>query len=813
MSRLLSILLLSLLVVTAVFVPNAYRPAIAQSTANIQVEFRGQVTVNGSNNVKFPQIKGRGAIAHLAGSGGGSGNNNSPLYWRKNADGTTNFPSPADLGSTNGEPQFAVSDVAIAPSGRVYVIWNHTGDNAIYMLSSSDGASWNTGDRKTVIDDSSFRVYTRVGASNNRLWVVWNQDGRYRYRTTTDITGGSGWSGTILLSSRESINQPSIAVSPDGSRAAIAYGGSNGNIYVGIWNGSSFVEKTVSDTSEYLADPTVAIGPDNRIWVAWRAVEGTVYFAREDDNKDANGNGGYPRGQVRTAEAYGQVSISIDPQGTPHVFWVGNRGDGWKGYYARQVEGQWYYADGNPGAFIANGSGTNTVSDFAYGHGVSEYFSGSTVSTRYYLFRSPGGCQVTISIPSVVPGANPPIVNGTTVSGTLTPSSGCTPDQQRVALNAPDTNQAATTWTAAFSNLAISNLKQCQQTVYAQVRPSGSTGFSTWSSATFIADPATASPAVDASVQVMNPKNFSAMPSIFSPITPAGDLFDQGASAGDPGHTRINQMYLQIGDLGDCSGLDIFRIYGENVGPPSASFYGEAGIAGGVNKLVPAPVNPNGGISLFEVYVFDRANNSQRFRSAIIYDPSDTDGNENNGDNGLGRPVMDVQATTITPDNNTLTILRQLTINEISVTDNLYRRGQVIPNRYTNTQTPADNGTNQYWGLWIAVEYLGKGAGATTTYPALTGGALGTLRWQPVEVRNASGTPAVAFNMFDGVLDRTATPNTNGFGPDLTKDGTYRVYVKALDGAGNASETTYTTTMTLAPGYQVITHHLPTILR
>lgn len=803
MSRLLSFMLLVLLVAAAVFVPQTRQTAVAQSAP--QIEFRGQVTVPDSGNIKFPQIRGRGTIAHLAGSGG-SGNNNNPLYWRKNADGSTSFPNPIDLGTARGEPNYAVTDVTIAPNGRVYVIWNHTGDNAIYMLSSSDGASWNTNDRKTVIDDSSFRVYTRVGAANDRLWVVWNQDGKYRYRTTSDING-SGWSGTQQLSSRTAINQPSIAVSPDGNRAAVGYASNAGDIYVGIWNGSTFVERTVSNTGEYLVDPTITFGPDNRIWMAWRAVEGRIYFTREDDN------GNFSASRLTTAESFGQVSISVDPQGTPHVFWVGNRGDGWKAYYARQVNGVWGIATADPGTFIANGSGATTVSDYAYGHGVTEYFSGSTVSTRYYLFRSAGGCQVTISVASNVAGANPPIVNQPTVSGTLTPSAGCTPDQQRVALNAPDTNQPATAWTAAFSNVPIANLKQCQQTVYAQVRTSGGTSFSTWSSAAFVADPATASPAVDAVAEAMNPKIYGAMASVFPPIAPAGDLFDQGPSTGDPGYTRSQQMYLRIADLGDCTGLASYRAVTAPTPPTTpVQFIIPTAITGGhLTGIVPVPSagDPAPGQRDFDLYVRDVAGNERKFDRTIIVDLPDTPVAA-----GAGRPVMDLNDTTITPDNNTLTILRQLTINEISVTDNLYRRGLSVPARnYTNIQTPADNGTNRYWGVWIAVEYLGKDAGAATTYPALPEVELNKLRWQPIEVRNAAGTPAVTFNMFDGVLNRTVTPNTNGFGPDLTKDGTYRVYVKALDGAGNASNETYTATMTLAPGYEVITSRLPVVYR
>jgi hypothetical protein len=39
------------------------------------------------------------------------------------------------------------------------------------------------------------------------------------------------------------------------------------------------------------------------------------------------------------------------------------------------------------------------------------------------------------------------------------------------------------------------------------------------------------------------------------------------------------------------------------------------------------------------------------------------------------------------------------------------------------------------------------------------------------------------------------------------------VYVKALDGAGNASTATYSTTLRLDPGYEVVTIRLPIISR
>ena len=208
--------------------------------------------------------------------------------------------------------------------------------------------------------------------------------------------------------------------------------------------------------------------------------------------------------------------------------------------------------------------------------------------------------------------------------------------------------------------------------------------------------------------------------------------------------------------------------------------------------------------------MFDRAGNSVTLPRRMVYDPP--------GTNGEGRPVMDLSQTSLTTDTNTLTILRSLIINTIVVTDNLYRRGFSVPIRgYTNNQTPPDSSdaTKQFWGLWIAVEYLGKEENAATLRPPLPTGGLtfDNLRWQPVEVPNAVNGAHVRFNLFSGVLDRTASSPTNGFGPDLTKDGTYRVYVKALDGAGNASTATYSTTLRLDPGYEVPTIRLPIISR
>jgi hypothetical protein len=77
--------------------------------------------------------------------------------------------------------------------------------------------------------------------------------------------------------------------------------------------------------------------------------------------------------------------------------------------------------------------------------------------------------------------------------------------------------------------------------------------------------------------------------------------------------------------------------------------------------------------------VFDRAGNSVTLPRRMVYDPPDPN----------GRPVMDLSQTSLTTDTNTLTIIRELIINTIVVTDNLYRRGFSVPDPRVHEQSDA----------------------------------------------------------------------------------------------------------------------------
>lgn len=761
----------------------------------------------------------------------GDNRKNDTFYWRKQ-DSLVSFPDPVDLGDAGGQTDYTGADVATAWHNQnvAVAVWLDQDTDRIYFRRSNDGGqTW--GSPRIVHQGGGFPVTPKVGirsfsdGSLGEVVITWRDPESFYY--TICNAQGEGCIGRQYLDgsqAQKAYGQAAIAVGPNGA-LGIAYV-TSATVYARIWDSTKSGAAALSNRETVAAqnsldlyfDTTMAIDRNGTVFVAYRrldrkletggADQGDVFFS------ERKGLNNWPRARISNVQSRGTVAIATDQSGSLHFFWVRARDGANEYFYTKRLpDGSFTNAYiGSSPVFIANGMVAGTVSDWAYGHGALEAFVPGGQVMRYYLFRTPGdNCLAqSITIGNALPGTNPPVVRDPTVSGTITPSTGCTPAEQRVTLNAQDPNAPAAPWSGAY-NVPITNLEQCTQTVNVQLRANNRSQFDPqWRSVTFIADPQAAGTPVDAAVDVMNPKMFGVIASTFSPVAPAGDLFSEGASAGDPGYTRINQMHLRIADIGDCTGLKEYKVLFENdtvhqSGVITGTFAGNLSVP---PQAPSTTLNP--GETLFKVQVFDRAGNSFTLPRRMVYDPP--------GAGGEGRPVMNLSGTNLTTDTNTLSIMRDLIINTIVVTDNLYRRGESSPTRgYVNVQTPPNTSdpTKQFWGLWIAVEYLGKGANAETAYPPLPSGGLtfDNLRWQPIEVRNAAAGARVRFNLFDGVLDRTASSPTNGFGPDLTKDGTYRVYVKALDGAGNASAETYVTTMHLDPGYEVVTIRLPIIAR
>ncbi len=133
----------------------------------------------------------------------------------------------------------------------------------------------------------------------------------------------------------------------------------------------------------------------------------------------------------------------------------------------------------------------------------------------------------------------------------------------------------------------------------------------------------------------------------------------------------------------------------------------------------------------------------------------------------------------VTADNAN-SIIRSLSFKNISVDDNLY--GQ-----QANLRQLASG--KQFWGVWIA----------NTTSPTTTVD-VPSLNWYPVRVAAPNSSFTVTWDLFSGM----------GFTTDLrNKPGDYYVFVRFLDGAGNASTGSLKVKVTLAAGYDIPTLRLP----
>jgi len=256
--------------------------------------------------------------------------------------------------------------------------------------------------------------------------------------------------------------------------------------------------------------------------------------------------------------------------------------------------------------------------------------------------------------------------------------------------------------------------------------------------------------AVHASVAAVNP--YLAGNEIA--VSPA----DGGAHDGDPAYTRTGTAYLRVLDAGDCAGLSQLSLSGGATRPiTDGAFLGYLTLPGGSTQ----------GTRTFQVTVQDHAGNSATFPSAsqpfsMIYDATP--------------PVLDSsQNPALTAPLSATSVLVRLAFDHIAVSDNLYGIRENLP------------AGRQFWGVWLASSM------SASADPA-------SLAWVPIHVAQPGSSFSVQWSLFSGL----------GLSDLHNHPGSYYVYAKFLDGAGNPSSATLASAaITLLPGYQVPTISLP----
>jgi len=258
-----------------------------------------------------------------------------------------------------------------------------------------------------------------------------------------------------------------------------------------------------------------------------------------------------------------------------------------------------------------------------------------------------------------------------------------------------------------------------------------------------------------ADVRALNP-NLSGLSTVYTQVSPA-DALASGAKDGDPDFTRNRSFFLGITSAGDCTGLKSFQVLNGISGTIPA---------GGYANAVALPGDNSAGSKQITVIVSDALGNPGTYNRTLYYDPD--------------KPTLNGGSVSGSSGN---TVIRTLTFSGVSVNDALY--GQV-------RNLPAGR---QFWGVWIANANLSATPNITPDNPG--------LNWAPVKIQSPNAAFTVQWSLFSG-LD---------YAPDGTHAGSYRVFVRFLDGAGNPTDGVLTANVTLAQGYDIPTNYMPLIRR
>lgn len=656
----------------------------------------------------------------------GVADRNSPYAWAK-ADSAGEFPARFDLGeSGGGDPDYLNTAITFTPDGSAYAVWTTLEQGRIYLRRRDTAGNW--GPTRTVAN-SNFPIFVEIAVSTKgEIFVLWSEPGKTPlYRVSTNQ--GVNWSSTRNVGNVVAFSsQMDLTAGPNGSMAAAYTGASGGvlQVFLGLWNGSGFEIRRMSTLDIESADATVTFGPDGRIYYAWRGIEGGVYFTEQQ------ADGSFPRSRLAGSRAYGLVNLNTDEGGNIHFNWIAEPGGNKQIFYAFKEPNsapRGPIASSNGGS-IFNSHAAASASDAIYAHTVLEEFTGGGLRTRYSLWRAEGS----------IFGATPVLANGAAITGgkatvtlNFTNLRGGTPTEIRWRWGAAPTDSATDSGGfKAFANpleipipAAILNNTTCQPTtLYTQVRDT-TTG-------TLEKEAKSDSIIIDGVVEA---SAIFANPYLYVDTAPENAGLDKvaGALNGARNYTRIPLMYVDITSFDDCTDL-------KSVGIGRSANAIETVIAvtdEGYRGFVPLPglADLQEGEVPIVLQVTDGAGNVRNFSGTIIFDETP--------------PVLDPNASgplqaTANPNAD---LLQNLTFSNVSVSD-------------------TGVGDRDFWGVWLAVSRT----------PVANPTASDDLVWIPVSIsENATSFTVRNFSLASGLPDADVTP------------GTYYVYARFLDAAGNAS--------------------------
>lgn len=696
-----------------------------------------------SRDAKFPHVAAGRGMSYVS----GNANRSDAFFWAKR-DSATAFGNPLRLGDAQGQPDYSPTAITMGADGVAYYAWVNQPERKIYMRLREANGTWSG--RRVVDSGSPFPIFVEIGvASDNTLFVAWlDPDGPVRYRRSTDR--GATWGARTDLPSSPIGSQIDIATGPN-KTVGITWTGSEGGrlqIFVGLWNGSSFVIKRVTTLGGDYANPSITFDTIGTAYVAWRGVAdsgdkaGAFYAEHKADDS-------WPSSKLAGGGVTGKVTVDSDENGNLHFAWIGQPSGGHQVYYAFKPQGDRPRGPvgGSTRGAIFNPEAAASDYEGPYAHVVFEDFTGSYLRARYALFQSSGS---TFGADPVIEGGASVVGGKNTVAVTFANARGLTGNVQiRWRWNAAPTDSADDSggWQTFANPLTIPIPTSILQggscspsTLYTQIRNLTTNQLErTAKSDTIVVDGV-----VQALGEAVNPVIY--IPS--AATVPSGLEAELNATAGATGgghplYTRIPMLYLHVANQGECSGITSVGV-GKNAGSIEMTF--KADTSGNYGGFIPMPdlTNVKAGANPVTVQLRDGANNVRNYDYNIILDED--------------KPVLVSSAadSITTAPYSEADLFQNLSFKNISVTDTTY-------------------GGRGFWGVWIA----------NSRTPVADPANSPDLKWAPVAAPGtASEFTITGWNLSRGLTRSQVTP------------GQYYIYVRFLDGAGNATDNVISTTLT-----------------
>jgi hypothetical protein len=677
---------------------------------------------------------------------------NQQLMYTNNVNGSFSAPKVIETGVGTGTDP----DLVVGSDNVLHLGYSDSGLGIYYRRGTLSGANVTWAPRQLISSEGkSFGGRLAIDNQTGTLHIAWinNSCGDYNvYYRSRSASGSLGPVIRVRDNGCKYQTHPRLAVTNDGKVHITFEDDKSGKeAYYGRLEGGSFVTQNLSHTSTNTYNPAIT-SDGTALYVAWEEGIGVGDHDIEFIRSVDGGLNWSSTVGYSTGSSYGSFpALAYSPSSRRVLAAWGDNDD--------TTASEVWFREFNPDTGLT--TAPERLTNLAGASDIPSIAAGSTKAAIAWQDKSTGVFQIFDLQGTITGGGGGTGCDGTlaltdgdqtkntTLTGTITPKDNCQPDDMQVSLDAPITS--ATAKVGSYSSTLPPQVVTTGGCVHTvYVRLfRGGAGGAIFSDSIKI-DPSK----VDASVNAVNPY-MSGLPGTYTQSSIAAVTDDGRARDGDPRYTRIQGFFLKIDDAGDCTGLASFQI--QNGGADTIPDGGIAAV-----KALPQGTSSQ---RTFNIEVTDKIGNHNAFGPfTLYYDPT--------------RPVLN--GGSVTGDNNTNTIIRKLTFSNVNVTDNEY--GQ--------------NGESaDFWGIWVANANLTATPNITPDNP--------NLNWAAVQIPTPGSSFSFDWSLFSGL----------NYAPDQSHSGTYKVFVRVLDGAGNPSTGVMQATLTLAPGYSVPKNWMPLIRR